>query len=127
MASRPCPAVDAYDQHMMFRCIRAHDGEAVYEADVDASLHNPTGRLHGGVLAGLADAAMGAAFLSLGGDGTNTDLDLRFLRPVDAGRLTATARTLRRGRRLSILTCEIHDDRGRLVATAQSQFLALQA
>lgn len=127
MTGRRCPGVDAYDEHMGFRRIRAADGAAVYEADVDASLHNPTGRLHGGVLAGLADAAMGAAFLSLGRQGTSTDLDLRFLRPVDAGRLTATASCVKQGRQVSVFACEIQDGEGRLVATAQSQFLTLKS
>lgn len=127
MTGRRCAGVDAYDEHMGFRRIRAEDGAAVYEADVDASLHNPTGRLHGGVLAGLADTTMGAAFLSLGDNGTNTDLDLRFLRPMDAGRLTATARCVKHGRRLSVFACDVEDDQGRLVATAQSQFVVLPA
>ena len=37
-------------------------GLAVVHLDVDERLHNPMGRVHGGVLAALADAAMGIAF-----------------------------------------------------------------
>ncbi len=98
------------------------------EASVDARHHNPTGRLHGGVLSGLADTAMGAAFLSsvpAGASGTNMDLSMRFLHGVVAGRLEARARTIKAGRRVSLMACDVVDADGRLVATAQSQFLTL--
>lgn len=111
-----------YDRVLGFRCLKASDGVAVYEADVDETMHNPVGAVHGGVLCGLADAAMGAAFLSMAETGTNTDFSIRFLRPA-GGRLRATAHTIKRGRRVSLMRCDIHDAEGRLVATADSQFM----
>ncbi len=116
-----------FDALMEFRCLASGDGEAVYEAVVDVRHHNPTGRLHGGVLSGLADAAMGAAFLSSlpSGSGTNLDLSMRFLRAVTEGRLEARARTIKAGRTVSLLACDVFDCDGRLVATAQSQFITL--
>ncbi len=112
-----------FDRRMGFRCVATGEGTASYEADVDATWHNEAGRLHGGVLAGLADAAMGAAFAP-GEARTNTDLGLRFLRPVVAGTIRAEARTIRAGRRVAVMACDITQD-GRLVATAESQFLRL--
>ncbi len=118
-----CPGVESpYDRVLGFRCLEAADGVAVYEADVDETMHNPVGAVHGGVLCGLADAAMGAAFLTVSGQGTNMDLSIRFLRPA-AGRLRATAQIIKRGRRVSLLRCDIHDAEGRMVATADSQFM----
>ncbi len=117
-----------FDALLALRCLRAEGGEATYQVDVDARHHNPTGRLHGGLLSALADAAMGAAFLSglpAGATGTNLDLSMRFLRPVDAGRLQARASTVKAGQKVTLMACDIRDDVGRLVATAQSQFLTL--
>src|SRR5687768_18618670 len=84
-----------YDGFMGFRLVSWSPEGAVVEADVDGRFANPTGVLHGGVLMGLADSAMGLTVTGLlgpGKAGTNTDLQMRFLRPTKEGRLTATAR-----------------------------------
>lgn len=119
-----------YDGHMGFRLVAWSPDGAVVEADVDGRFANPTGVLHGGVLMGLADSAMGLTVTGLLADGqagTNTDLQMRFLRPTKAGRLTATARVVRRGRRTLVLEADILDAAGKLVARASSTFLVLDA
>lgn len=119
-----------YDAHMGFRLVSWSPEGAVVEADVDGRFANPTGVLHGGVLMGLADSAMGltvTGLLAEGQAGTNTDLQMRFLRPTKDGRLTATARVVRRGRRTLVLECDVADAAGKLVARASSSFLVLDA
>jgi len=119
-----------YDAHMGFRLASWSPEGAVVEADVDGRFANPTGVLHGGVLMGLADSAMGltvTGLLAEGQAGTNTDLQMRFLRPTKQGRLVATARVVRRGRRTLVLECDVADASGRLVARASSSFLVLDA
>lgn len=119
-----------YDAFMGFRLVSWSPEGAVVEADVDGRFANPTGVLHGGVLMGLADSAMGltvTGLLAEGQAGTNTDLQMRFLRPTKLGRLTATARLVRRGRRTLVLDCDVADSAGKLVARASSQFLVLDA
>jgi acyl-CoA thioesterase len=79
---------------------------------------------------GLADSAMGltvTGLLEAGQAGTNTDLQMRFLRPTKSGRLTATARVVRKGRRSLVLECDVTDEAGKLVARASSNFLVLDA
>jgi uncharacterized protein (TIGR00369 family) len=119
-----------YDAHMGFRLVSWSPDGAVVEADVDGRFANPTGVLHGGVLMGLADSAMGltvTGLLAEGQAGTNTDLQMRFLRPTTTGRLTATARIVRRGRKTLVLECDVADAAGKLVARASSAFLVLDA
>jgi uncharacterized protein (TIGR00369 family) len=119
-----------YDGHMGFRLVSWSPDGAVVDCDVDGRFANPTGVLHGGVLMGLADSAMGLTVTGLledGQAGTNTDLQMRFLRPTKTGRLTATARVVRRGRRTLVLECDVADAAGKLVARASSNFLVLDA
>jgi uncharacterized protein (TIGR00369 family) len=119
-----------YDAHMGFRLVSWSAEGAVVEADADGRFANPTGVLHGGVLMGLADSAMGltvTGLLAEGQAGTNTDLQMRFLRPTKTGRLVATARVVRRGRRTLVLECDVADAAGKLVARASSAFLVLDA
>ena len=119
-----------YDGHMGFRLVSWSPGGAVVEADVDARFDNPTGVLHGGVLMGLADSAMGLTvtrLLGAGQAGTNTDFQMRFLRPTKNGKLTATARLVRKGRKTLVLECDVPDEAGKLVARGSSYFLVLPA
>lgn len=123
---RPLPG---YDRHMGFRLVSWSPEGAVLQVDVpEGRLANPTGVLHGGVVAGLADSAMGLTVTGLvcpGETATNADLHTRFLRPTVSGTLTATARVVRRGRRTMVLECDVADAEGRLVARASSTFLVL--
>ena len=119
-----------YDGHMGFRLESWSPDGAVLSTEAGPHLANPTGVLHGGVLMGLADSAMGLTVTGLLGEGeagTNTDLQMRFLRPTTEGRLTATARVVRRGRRTLVLEADVVDAAGRLVARASSTFLVLDA
>src|ERR1051325_5797020 len=70
-------------------------GEAVVELDADATHANPMGTVQGGILAAIADAAMGWAYMTTLGEGesyTTLEIKVKFLRPVSAGRLEARAR-----------------------------------
>ena len=67
------------------------------------------------------------SLLAPGQAGTNTDLQMRFLRPTTAGTLTATTHVVRKGRRTLVLECDVTDGAGRLVARASSTFLVMDA
>jgi uncharacterized protein (TIGR00369 family) len=95
-------------------------GEALIFLNVDQRMHNPMGFVHGGVIALLADAAMGIAFgRTLDDQHGFATIDLRtsFLRPVKQARLRAEARLIQRGLRIGFVECNITDVRGKLIAT----------
>jgi 1,4-dihydroxy-2-naphthoyl-CoA hydrolase len=83
------------------------------------------GILHGGAIMSLADV-VGAvcAFLNLpeGARTATTDSTTRLYRPLRVGTLHATARPAHIGRTLIVVTTDLTDDQGRLVAqTSQGQ------
>jgi len=95
-------------------------GRAIVELKIDARLNNPMGRVHGGVLAALSDAAMGIAFgrtLNADQDFSTIDLHIHFMRPVRGPMLVATGTMIQRGLRIGYVQCKIVDDRGREVAS----------
>lgn len=103
-------------------------GRAVVVLEVDERLHNPMGRVHGGILSALADAAMGIAFgrtLDEGQDFSTIDLHIHFMRPVRCDRLTASANLIQRGLRIGFVTCTIVDDRERIIAHASCSCTSL--
>ena len=103
-------------------------GTGVASVDVAEQHLNPNGVVHGAVLFAMVDTAMGKATMSVVDDGrycASVEVSLRFVRSVSAGRVTATATVLRRGRHLVHLDARVLDPDDRLVATADGTFALL--
>ena len=104
-------------------------GVASVRLEVREELKQYQGVVHGGAVASLIDTAAAFAVLTqleINERVTTTDLTIHYLRPANSGRLTATARIVRTGRRLVVLTVEVTNDQGILVATAVTGYIKLQ-
>jgi uncharacterized protein (TIGR00369 family) len=104
-------------------------GEAVVELDADATHANPMGTVQGGMLAAMADAAMGWAYMTTLGEGesyTTLEIKVNFLRPVRAGRLEARARVRNAGRTIGLVECEVLADGGKVAAYSVSTCMVLR-
>ena len=106
---------------------RADDGSArVRFTALDEHL-NQAGTVHGGVLATLVDAAMGAAARSATDDGdvpATSQLTVTYLRPGEPGRIEVTARVRTRGEHLTVCEADVEQD-GRSLVHAVATFAIL--
>jgi len=105
-----------------------HKGEAVIHLDVRDELKQNQGVVHGGAIASLIDTAAAFAVLTqidLNERVTTTDLTIHYLRPITSGRMTAAARVIRGGRRLFVLTVEVTNEAGSLIATAMTTYIKI--
>ena len=105
-------------------------GEARVELDATAAHANPMGTVQGGVLAAVADAAMGWAYMTTLGEGesyTTVEMKVNFLRAVRAGRISARARVKNAGRTLGLIECDVLDASDKLVAHAVGTCMILRA
>jgi uncharacterized protein (TIGR00369 family) len=105
------------------------DGEASIQLDVRDELKQNQGVVHGGAIASLIDTASAFAVLTrieITERVTTTDLTIHYLRPLTSGRMTATARILRGGRRLFVLSVEVTNDAEQLVATAVTTYIKIK-
>ena len=84
---------------------------------------NANGTVHGGALATMLDAAMGTAVGTTeeGGRPVTVAMTVTYLEPAKPGRLVATARVRKQGKRLTIVEGEIEQD-GAVVADATATF-----
>ena len=107
------------------------DGAAIAFLDVDDRHLNPNGIVHGGVVFSLADTAMGRATMAVLSDGqicASIEVSVRYLRPIAGGRLMATARVLRAGRRIVHLEGRVPvDGDDRPAAVFQASFAVLES
>src|SRR5262245_49944318 len=101
-------------------------GQVSVHLDVRDELLQNQGVVHGGAIASLIDTASAFAVLSqieLQEKVTTTDLTIHYLRPVISGSMKATAKVVRGGRRLFVLSVDVFDGREALVATAVTTYI----
>jgi uncharacterized protein (TIGR00369 family) len=89
----------------------------------------PPGRVQGGAVATLADAAVTAAIRSAGPDAARfhpVELKLNFLRPLasDGREARAHGRLIHGGRRTAVASAEVADADGRVIAVATGSAMA---
>jgi uncharacterized protein (TIGR00369 family) len=104
------------------------EGQVSIHLEVRDELRQNQGVVHGGAVASLIDTASAFAVLTqidVEERVTTTDLTIHYLRPAVAGRLIATARTIRGGRRLFVLNVDVHDEAGALLATAVTTYIKI--
>lgn len=110
--------------------VSAQDGEATCALPASAWLcAPPPGRIQGGAVATLAEAAMGAAIDSAAPAGTALhliELKLNYLRPLaaDGRQARAHAHVINAGRRFTVAGGEVRDADERLIAVVSGSAMA---
>jgi uncharacterized protein (TIGR00369 family) len=101
----------------------AEPGRVVVELTAGPQHRHGGGVVQGGVIAQIADAAMGMSLATLQPDGiwnTTIELKVNFVRPAIEGRLRAVGRVVAMRQTLLFGEADVFDARDRLVARASS-------
>ncbi len=105
--------------------VEASPGEVVVDLEAGPQHRNLQGLIHGGLLATLADIAMGLSVrtsVEPGRRHVTIEMSIRFLRPGKPGKIQAKGHTLRVGREVAFAEAEVTDENGRVLATAQGTY-----
>lgn len=114
-----------FAQLIGMRLVDLKPDEASIAIEMRDDLRQPSGVLHGGVTATLIDTAMAFAVRTrLGVDEATATIDLtvHYLRPHLSGTFTCTAKIVRGGKRIFTVSAEVHNEEGKLIATAISTY-----
>lgn len=111
-----------------FRMVAVSEGEAVFESTPTSAVYNPIGSVHGGFSAAILDSACGCAVHTVlsGSQGyTTLELKIAYHRAINlqSGKLRCVGRVQTAGKRVAFATAEIHDEAGKLCASATSTLL----
>jgi len=107
----------------------AEPGSAVMSLEVSDELKRDNGVVHGGAIATLIDTATAFAIIPLLEEAeysVTVDLTISYLRPLTTGTVKASAKILRQGRRVIVLSADVVDHEGNLAATALSTYLKVK-
>ena len=105
------------------RISEAEPGRVVVEIMAGPQHRHGGGVVQGGVIAQIADAAMGMSLATLQPDGvwnTTIELKINFVRPAIEGRLRAFGRVIEMRQTLLFGEADVLDDKDRLIARASS-------
>lgn len=118
-----------WNRMMGLRFLRASPDECVGELVVGEQHLQPYGIVHGGVHAGIIEAACstGAAIVAMARGQTVVGLEnsTSFIRAARGGTLRVTARPVTRGRRSQVWEATVTDDVNKVLATGRVRLLCL--
>lgn len=86
---------------------------------------NPSGHVHGGLLFSLLDNAAGFCARADGRDYVTQNASINFIHNVTEGVLLAEARTVSRGRTITVVHVEIRSDTGVLLAEGTANMFCI--
>jgi acyl-CoA thioesterase len=101
------------------------EGRSQLKITVGPRHMSPTKTVHGGVLYGLADTAMGSALWTMMADGetcATISCSIDYLRAVRDGVLVCDAEVVSKGRRTAMTRAVIRDGTGEAVAQTSASF-----
>jgi uncharacterized protein (TIGR00369 family) len=106
------------------------DGLSEMVMDLRPQHFNPQGIVHGGIVAALADTAIGLALRSKLRPGLThrtAQLNVHFLAKGEGNRLVGKGRAVHLGQRMGYGEGEVLDGEGRVLARASATFIVLPA
>jgi uncharacterized protein (TIGR00369 family) len=110
--------------------VEAEHGTVTFTCTPDASMYNPLGIVHGGIMCTLLDTAAACAFHTTLAEGvgyTSVEIKVSYLKAVTlkSGTLTAVGTVVKAGSRVGFAEANLTDAAGKLVATATSTLLVI--
>ena len=101
----------------------------IIELPVREELKQLFGVLHGGIIATVLDMAMAAAASTVLPDDqytTTIDMHTSYLRPMFGETLKGEATVLKKGKRVTVVTGQVTDEQGTIIATSTGHFMNLK-
>ena len=119
--------MDGFAGNLGVRGEASEDGHARLEFEAEHHHLNPAGTVHGGVLATLADTAMGMAARTRTDDGevpATSQLTIAYLTAGREGLMTVTAQVRKQGEHVLLCDADVDQD-GKTVVHAVGTFALL--
>lgn len=105
--------------------IEVTEERTVLKTKINENSLNPYGIVHGGLLFGIADTAMGVAASVKGNKSVTTTANITYIKPATGKELTCIATPIKIGKTMTHLEAKIYNEKEELVATATSSYFNL--
>ena len=103
------------------------DDKAVMYADITKDSMNPNGTVHGGLIFGLADTAMGVVATATGKAVATIDSNINYFKPCTGDRIKCVAETVKAGNTIASYKADIYNSKNELAATVTANYIFLKS
>ncbi|HRY13975.1 MAG TPA: PaaI family thioesterase [Syntrophomonadaceae bacterium] len=111
-------------QEMGFELVYLEEGKAAIRMMAQTKFSTLQRRLHGGMLATLADQVMTTAYSTLGGSCKTVDFSINYFAPVaEETEVVAEGCVINHGRTLIIMEASIFNQQGKLISRSRGTFI----
>lgn len=118
-----------FNCHLGMEVTEAHEDGATICCAIRPELRNSHGVVHGGVVAAVADAAVGVSLSHRVSPrrATTIDLQVNYLKPAREGKLWARCHLVRVGKNLVTGRVDLKNDADQMVAIATATYMILDS
>jgi uncharacterized protein (TIGR00369 family) len=115
-----------YWEYIGLRELELIDGTSTIELPIKYEITQRRGTVHGGVLASMVDAAVGAAIRSLLSNdqsAATVEMKLNYIRPASGTKLIGRGKVINKGKTIAIGEAEVLNDQGKIVAAGMATYM----
>ncbi len=99
--------------------------KSIMSVDITENSLNPSGIVHGGLVFGLADTAMGAVAYLTGRKVVTVDSNINYLKPCHGKKITCIAEPIKVGKTIGVYQANIYNEGHNLAATVIGTYFFL--
>lgn len=109
-------------KHNKIEFVDTNEEQTILKVKVSDKSLNPYGIVHGGLLFGLADTAMGVLAAMTGRQAVTTTANITYIKPAVGKEIKCIATVIKRGTTMSHLEAKLYNEKDEVVATATSSY-----
>lgn len=113
---------DGFFKHNNYHIHSVSEKEIIIRADLTKNSNNPYGYVHGGLIFGLTDTAMGMLAVTKGRKAVTIDSNISYLQPGSGNYLLAKAKMEKEGKKICFLSSKVYNDKEEIIAIATSTY-----
>lgn len=109
-------------EHNAYHIIDASEEEATIRVEINEHALNPYGMVHGGIIFGLGDNAMGLVASASGRNAVTLNAAINFLKPGKGSYLIGKAKKIKKGKTTCYVQTNIYNEKEELIATMDGNY-----
>ena len=116
---------DGFIKHNKIHLDSLEEDKAVFSAELDNHSLNPGGIVHGGLIFGLADTAMGSLAYSTGKIAVTIDSNISYVKAIKGKKVKCVSTPVKIGHTIGFYKSEIFNEKDELCATVSANYMFL--
>ncbi len=113
---------NGFFKHNNYHIIESNKEKVILRADITEESLNPYDMVHGGLIFGLGDTAMGALVREQGDSAVTLNSTINYLKPGKGKYITAVSELIKKGKTIYYLKANIYDENESLIASMDANY-----